>query len=424
MKIQSIKARQILDSRGNPTIEVELKSESAVGSAAVPSGASTGIHEAHELRDGRKAFGGKGVLKAVNNVNKKISPELVGIDVNAQEKLDSTMIKLDGTKNKKKLGANAILGVSMAATRAGAVCHNLPLFEYLASLYGNNRPTLPMPFANVLNGGVHAGNGLKIQEFMIVPIKAKSFSEAVRMISETYHVLKDILKESFGPEATNVGDEGGFAPPLNDADEALELLEVAIEHAGYKGKVKIAIDAAASEFYNKKMDRYEIEAGRYLTREEMLGYYEALLMKYPIICVEDPFAEDDFEGFKMFTKQFSKQIQIVGDDLLVTNSDRIAKAIQGKMCNALLLKTNQIGTITEAMKAAHLAHKAGWAVMVSHRSGETEDPYIADLAVGLGAGQIKLGAPCRGERTAKYNQLLRIEEELGKSAKFNNKFFN
>ena len=423
MKIQSIKARQILDSRGNPTIEVELKSKSAIGNAAVPSGASTGIHEAHELRDGGKAFGGKGVLKAINNVNKKIALKLKGFDVNAQEKLDSTMIKLDGTKNKKKLGANAILGVSMAATRVGAVCHNMPLFEYLASLYNNNKPTLPMPFANVINGGVHAGNGLKIQEFMIVPIKAKSFSEAVRMVSETYHTLREILKESFGPEATNVGDEGGFAPPLNSADEALELLEVAIEHAGYKGKVKIAIDAAASEFYNKKTDTYEIESGRHLTREEMMGYYEALLLKYPLVLIEDPFAEDDFEGFKMFTQQFSKQIQVVGDDLLVTNPDRIAKAIQGKFCNSLLLKINQIGTITEAMKAAHLAQKAGWKIMVSHRSGETEDPYIADLVVGLGVGQIKLGAPCRGERTAKYNQLLRIEAEFGKSIKFNNKFF-
>jgi len=423
LKIQSIKARQILDSRGNPTIEVELKSKSAIGNAAVPSGASTGIHEAHELRDGGKAFGGKGVLKAINNVNKKIALKLKGFDVNAQEKLDSTMIKLDGTKNKKKLGANAILGVSMAATRVGAVCHNMPLFEYLASLYNNNTPTLPMPFANVINGGVHAGNGLKIQEFMIVPIKAKSFSEAVRMVSETYHTLREILKESFGPEATNVGDEGGFAPPLNSADEALEILEVAIEHAGYKGKVKIAIDAAASEFYNKKTDTYEIESGRHLTREEMMGYYEALLLKYPLVLIEDPFAEDDFEGFKMFTQQFSKQIQVVGDDLLVTNPDRIAKAIQGKFCNSLLLKINQIGTITEAMKAAHLAQKAGWKIMVSHRSGETEDPYIADLVVGLGVGQIKLGAPCRGERTAKYNQLLRIEAEFGKSIKFNNKFF-
>lgn len=417
MKIKEIKARQILDSRGNPTIEVELKTKTAISSALVPSGASTGVHEALELRDKKKEYDGKGVKKAIANV-KNISKKLKGFDVSKQRKLDEAMIKLDGTSNKRKLGANAILGVSMAATRAGATMHHIPLYHYLGALYSNKKFILPVPFANVINGGVHAGNSLMFQEFMIVPVKAKSFSEATRMVVETYHALKHVIEEAYGKEATGVGDEGGFAPPITSPEEALEMLGVAVEQAGYKGKIKFAMDPAASEFYDKKSDTYEVEKGRHLTREEMIGYYEALVMRFPIISIEDPFAEDDYEGFKELTKLIGKKIQIVGDDLLVTNPKRIARAISEKWCNALLLKTNQIGTITESMEAAHMAQSNGWNVMVSHRSGETEDPYIADLSVGIASGQIKLGAPCRGERTAKYNQLLRIEEELGKLAKY------
>lgn len=418
MNIKSIHAIQILDSRGNPTIEVEVLTKRSVGTAGVPSGASTGKHEALELRDKGKAYDGKGVEKAIKNVNKKIAPLIKGMQIDSQRKIDEAMLKKDRTKSKKNLGANAILGVSMACAKAGAMSYNMYLYEYLGALYANKKFELPIPFANVINGGVHAGNHLSFQEFMIAPIKAKSFSEATRIIAEIYHELKKIITESFGSESTGVGDEGGFAPAVQTPEEALDLLEVAISEAGYKNKVGIAIDAAASEFYDDKSKKYKISKGKYFEAHELLDYYEDLSKKYNIISIEDPFQEEDFESFKELTKRIGNKVQIVGDDLTVSNPERIKKAIQKKSCNALLLKVNQIGTITEAMEAAHLAQRNGWKVMVSHRSGETEDPFIADLAVGINCGQIKLGAPCRGERTAKYNQLLRIEDAMGKKAKY------
>ncbi len=418
MNIKNIHAIQILDSRGNPTIEVEVLTKISLGTAGVPSGASTGSHEARELRDKGRAYAGKGVQNAINNINKKIAPLIKGMHIDAQRKIDEAMIKKDGTKDKRKLGANAILGVSMACTKAGAMAYDLYLYEYIGALYANKNFTLPIPFANIINGGVHSGNGLSFQEFMIVPVGAKSFSEATRMISEIYHELKNLIKESFGPEATGIGDEGGFAPPLKNPEEALELLDLAISEAGYKRKVAIAIDAAASEFYDKKTGRYKIASGKYFEPFELISYYEHLAKKYNIISIEDPFQEEDFESFRKLKQRIGKNVQIVADDLTVSNSERIKRAIDNDSCNTLLLKVNQIGTITEALEAAHLAQSNGWKVMVSHRSGETEDPFIADLAVGLNAGQIKLGAPCRGERTAKYNQLLRIEDVLGKKAKY------
>ncbi len=418
MKIQKVHARQILDSRGNPTVEVDVFTKSSIGSAAVPSGASTGIHEAHELRDKKKSFHGKSVLKAIDNVNNKISKKLKGMEIDEQRTLDEAMIGLDRTNNKKRLGANAILGVSMAATRAGANSYRLHLHEYLGALYGNKEFVLPIPFANIINGGVHAGNDLKFQEFMIAPVKAKSFSEAVRIISEVYQELKHLLEETYGKHATSVGDEGGFAPPISTPEEAIDLIEAALEEAGHKRKVRIAIDAAASEFYDKKTEFYEVGNGKHYTASELVDYYESLVKKYKIISVEDPFHEDDFESFAALRGRLAGKAQVVGDDLTVTNSERIKKAIELGSCNVLLLKVNQIGTITEAMEAAHLAQTSNWKVMVSHRSGETEDPFIADLAVAINAGQIKLGAPARGERTSKYNQLLRIEESLGRKAKY------
>lgn len=418
MEIREVHAKQIIDSRGNPTIEVDVFTQTSVGTAAVPSGASTGIHEAHELRDNTNAYHGKSVLKAVSNVNKKISSALQGMHIDEQRAIDEALISLDGTPNKKNLGANAILGVSMASARAGANSYKMHLHEYLGALYANNNFVLPIPFANIINGGVHAGNQLKIQEFMIAPVKAKSLSEAIRIISEVYHELKKILVETYGVEATSVGDEGGFAPPLSTAEEALDLIESALEEAGHEKKASIAIDAAASEFYDKKSGLYDLEDGKHYTSVELAEYYEELANNYNIISIEDPFHEDDFEGFALLNKKLGGRIQIVGDDLTVTNPERIKEAIKKKSCNTLLLKVNQVGTITEAMEAAHLAQSNKWKVMVSHRSGETEDPFIADLAVALGCGQIKLGAPARGERTSKYNQLLRIEESLGRKAKY------
>jgi len=418
LNIKSIHAIQILDSRGNPTIEVEVLTRKSLGTVAVPSGASTGTHEAMELRDGGSAYLGKGVQKAILNVNKKIAPLIKGFPIDAQRKIDEAMLRKDGTKTKKKLGANAILGVSMACTKAGAMSYNMYLHEYLGALYANKTFELPIPFANVINGGVHSGNHLSFQEFMIVPVKAKSFSEATKIISEIYHELKKVITESFGSDATGVGDEGGFAPILHSPEEALDLLDVAIYASGYKNKVAIAIDAAASEFYDKKARKYKVAKGIYLEAHELVNYYEDLCKKHKIISIEDPFDEDDFESFKELTKRIGSKIQIVGDDLTVSNPERIKTAIEQKACNALLLKVNQIGTITEAMEAAHLAQRNGWNVMVSHRSGETEDAFIADFAVGLNCGQIKLGAPCRGERTAKYNQLLRIEDVMGKKVRY------
>lgn len=413
MKITSIKAREILDSRGNPTIEVDLFAGKNMFRAMVPSGASTGEHEAHELRDDEKRYLGKGVQKAVDNVNDMIAPKLKGMDCKEQTKIDNLMIKLDGTKNKSNLGANAILGISMAVCKAGAYSSKLELYKYISKIAKNKRLLLPVPCFNVINGGKHAGNRLDVQEFMILPTEAGSFKEALKMGSETYHILKNIIQKKYGKDATNVGDEGGFAPNIQSMEDALDLLMEAIEKAGYKDKSKIGLDAASSEFF--KDWRYHFE-GKILSNEDMLKRYKEIVKKYPIVSIEDPFDQNDFDTPQRLTKYLKDKVQVVGDDLLVTNPERIKKAVSMKTCNALLLKINQIGTITEAVEAYKIAKKAKWNVMISHRSGETEDSFIADLAVGLGTGQIKSGAPCRSERLSKYNRLLRIEEKLGKKA--------
>ncbi|KAI9027148.1 enolase [Phycomyces nitens] len=423
MAITKVHARQIFDSRGNPTVEVELTTGKGVFRAAVPSGASTGIHEALELRDNVKAdYMGKGVLQAVENVNKVIAPALIeaNIDVVDQKAIDDFLLELDGTKNKSKLGANAILGVSLAAAKAGAGEKNVPLYVHLADLAGSKKPfVLPVPAFNVINGGSHAGNKLAMQEFMILPTGAKSFSEAMKIGSEVYHHLKNVIKAKYGQDATNVGDEGGFAPNIQDNQEGLDLLVAAIEKAGYTGKVKIGMDCAASEFY--KEGKYDLDfknpnsdPAAYLTGHELTDLYKSFAEKYPIVSIEDAFDQDDWENWSHL--EASSDYQLVGDDLTVTNPERIKTAVEKKACNALLLKVNQIGTLTESIQAAKDSQAAGWGVMVSHRSGETEDTFIADLVVGLRTGQIKTGAPCRSERLAKYNQLLRIEEELGDSA--------
>jgi len=409
-KIKSIKAREVLDSRGNPTVEVEVYANGSMGRAIVPSGASTGIYEAVELRDKKKRYGGKGVQKAVSNVNKILSKKMKGIDITDQRLIDQTMIDIDGTENKKKIGANAILGVSMAAARCAAKIQNQTLYSYL----NKKANTIPIPFANIINGGKHAGNELNMQEFMIAPIKAKNFSNATQMVAETYHVLKDIIQKRYGLNAANVGDEGGFAPPISTPEEALAMIEDAISKAGYNKKIKIAMDPAASEYYSKGLYK---PVDKSLKGEEIIEFYEDLAESYPIISIEDPFDQDDFSNFAEFTKR-NKKLQVVGDDLLVTNPQRIRVAQEKKLCNALLLKVNQIGTLSQAIDAANMSLRNKWGVMVSHRSGETEDPFISDLAVALGNGQIKLGAPARSDRVAKYNQLLRIEEELGRKAKY------
>lgn len=410
MKILDIKAREILDSRGNPTIEVDLVTEQGLFRSAVPSGASTGIHEAHELRDNEERYNGKGVLNAIKNVEEIIKPALIGLDVENQEEIDSKMIKLDGTENKSKLGANAILGVSMSVCRAGAKAKDMPLYKYISELSGQE-PCMPIPSFNVINGGNHAGNNLAIQEFMILPVGAKDFKTAVRIGTEVYHILKKEIKEKYGAAATSVGDEGGFAPNLENNKEALELIKSAIEKAGYTDIVKFGIDAAASEFY--KDGKYDLDfkgEGKILSKNELIDFYKTMISEYNFFSVEDPFDQDDWETYSKFLEV--TDIQVVGDDLLVTNPKRIQKAIDEKSVNALLLKINQIGSITESIKALKMAKNAGWNVMVSHRSGETEDSFIADFVVGTGAGQIKSGAPCRSERLAKYNQLLRISEDI------------
>ena len=407
-EIKDVIAREVIDSRGNPTVEVEVITKgNGYGSAIVPSGASTGTHEALELRDKEQRFGGKGVLMAVENVNSIIRPEILGYDARMQREIDNIMIQLDGTPNKSKLGANAILAVSLAVAKAAAATAKIPLYKYLG---GFNSYIMPVPMMNVINGGKHAGNDLDLQEFMIMPVGATSIAEAVRMGSEIYHVLKNVIMEKYGKNAVNVGDEGGFAPPLKTSREALDLLTESVKKAGYEDEIVFALDAAASEFYK---DGYYYVEGKKLTREELLDYYKALVDEYPIVSIEDPFHEEDFEGFAMITKELD--IQIVGDDLFVTNVERLRKGIEMKAANALLLKVNQIGTLSEAVDAAQLAFRNGYGVVVSHRSGETEDTTIADLAVALNSGQIKTGAPARGERTAKYNQLIRIEQELGLS---------
>ncbi len=411
--IETIVGRQILDSRGNPTVEVEIQlSDGATGRAAVPSGASTGLHEAVELRDGDTTrYGGKGVLKAVGSVNGILAEELEGADALDQAAIDRHMVELDGTQNKGRLGANAILGVSLAAARAASEAVGLPLYRYLG---GVNARTLPVPMMNILNGGKHALNSTDFQEFMVMPVAAPTFAEAVRWGAEIYHALKDVLhEEGFG---TNVGDEGGFAPSLGGNAAAIEVILRAIEKAGYRpgDDVYIALDPAVSELYVEESGRYMLEIeGKELSSDELVDLWEDWSARYPIVSIEDGMAEDDWEGWKRLNTRIGGRVQLVGDDLLVTNVNRIERAIDESACNALLCKVNQIGTLTESIDAIEMSRRAGWATVVSHRSGETEDDTIADLAVAFNTGQIKTGAPARSDRVAKYNRLLRIDEELG-----------
>lgn len=415
-KITKIKAREILDSRGSPTVEVDVILENGIfGRAAVPSGASTGTREAIELRDGdKKRYFGKGVLKAVNNVNEVIAPELIGIEPNKQEEIDNLMISLDGTENKARLGANAILGISLSIAKAAAQDVSLPLYRYLG---GEGAKVMPIPFFNILNGGKHADNNVDIQEFMIAPIGASSFKEGLRMAAETYHTLKAVLK-SRGLN-TAVGDEGGFAPNLASNEEALEIIVVAIEKTGYKAGIDISIvlDSAASEFYNGS--KYLLKAdNKEYTSQEMLKFYDNFINKYPIISIEDALAEDDWEGWQILTKELGDKIQLTGDDIFVTNPKILREGIEKGIANSVLIKLNQIGTLTETLKTIKLAKAAGYSCVFSHRSGETEDSFLADVTVATNTGQLKTGAPARSERLAKYNQLLRIEEELGEKAIF------
>lgn len=417
-KITKIHAREVLDSRGNPTVEVELFTEKGQGMAIVPSGASTGIHEACELRDGDlKRYKGKGVLKAVENVNITLNDALLGMNSEDQKAIDQKMIELDGTENKGKLGANAILGVSMAAARASANERGDMLYEYLSPA----ATVLPVPMMNIMNGGKHADSGLDIQEFMILPVGAPNFREALRMGTEVFHSLKDILKKN--GLSTSVGDEGGFAPNLPNNEAALDYIVQAIESAGYKlwKEVMIGLDAAASEFYDETSQKYKIKVQgkpEELTNAELVNYYDVLLRKYPIITVEDGFSQDDWEGWKKFTSTIGKTIQVVGDDLLVTNVKRLEKGIAEKAANSILIKLNQIGTISETIDAINMAKAAKWTAIVSHRSGETEDTTIADFVVAMETGQIKTGSASRTDRICKYNQLMRIEEHLGDKAQY------
>jgi enolase len=427
--ITGVKAREILDSRGNPTVEVDLFTENGMFRAGCPSGASTGAYEALELRDGDKSrYLGKGCLTAVKNINDTIGPKIIGLDPTKQADIDKLMVEtLDGSKNewgysKSNLGANAILSVSMAVARAGAAAKSMPLYKYIAELAG--KPTdkfvMPVPSFNVINGGSHAGNRLACQEFMILPVGAKDFKEAMQIGAEVYHSLKSVTKKKYGQDACNVGDEGGFAIPVQDNNEALDVLMEAIEKAGHKDKVKLGTDVAASEFFVKDTKTYNLDfknpdstPDKYMDGAGMIDYYKNWVDNYPFVSIEDAFDEDDWENWGKFNALIGDKVQLVGDDLTVTNPTRVKMGIEKKACNALLLKVNQIGSVTEAIEACKISQEAGWGVMVSHRSGETEDTFISDLVVGLRTGQIKTGAPCRSERLAKYNQLLRIEEELG-----------
>lgn len=413
--IIGVRAREVLDSRGNPTLEAEVELEGgAIGRAMVPSGASTGTHEALELRDGGSRYSGKGVRRAVASVNERIAPELIGMNALDQEAVDRAMLELDGTPNKANLGANAILGVSLATARAAAEALGLPLYRYLGGVQG---VVLPVPLMNVINGGRHADNRVDFQEFMLVPAGAPSFQEALRIGVEVFHALKGVLKAK--GYSTNVGDEGGFAPDLKSNEEAVELLLEAVQKAGYTpGKeVALALDVAATELYRE--GRYHLEGeGRILSREEMVGLLEAWVEKYPILSIEDGLAEDDWEGWRLLTERLGGRIQLVGDDLFVTNPARLKEGIERKVANAILVKVNQIGTLTETLEAIRLAQRSGYRAVISHRSGETEDSFIADLAVAVNAGQIKTGSLSRSDRLAKYNQLLRIEEGLGQAARF------
>ncbi|HEX3036634.1 MAG TPA: phosphopyruvate hydratase [Thermodesulfobacteriota bacterium] len=413
-KIISVKAREILDSRGNPTVEVDVKcDDGSFGRAAVPSGASTGEHEALELRDGhKKRFLGKGVQKAVGNVNKLIAPKIIGTEVTSQSLIDKKMIELDGTPNKSKLGANAILGVSLAASKAASNSLGISLYRYLGGVLAN---TLPAPLMNIINGGAHADNNLDIQEFMIVPLGFNSFSEAIRAGFEVFHNLKGILKKK--GYSTSVGDEGGFAPNLRSNEEAIECILQAIDQAGYKAEneISLALDAASSELYEN--GKYVIEDKK-LSRDQVVNLYKDWTRKYPIISIEDGMAEDDWRGWKTLTEELGNQVQLVGDDLFVTNTERLSRGIKEGIANSILIKVNQIGSLTETLDAIEMASRAGYTYIISHRSGETEDSSIADIAVATNSGQIKTGSASRSDRTAKYNQLLRIEEELGEGARF------
>ena len=425
--IQKVYAREILDSRGNPTVEVEVHLENGImGKASVPSGASTGIYEAHELRDADVSrYLGRGVAKAVENVNGEINEVLAGKNVLDQAEIDNALIELDGSPNKSRLGANAILGVSLAAARAAANALEIPLYQYLG---GANARVMPVPMMNILNGGAHASNNVDIQEFMIMPVSAPSWKEALRRCAEVFHKLKVVLKENDIP-VTGVGDEGGYAPMLKKDEDALAMIVLAIEKAGYKPgeDFMIAIDAASSEWYDQEKGIYHLpKANKIMSRHQMVRRWKRLAEQYPIISLEDGMAETDWEGWAMLTKAIGNNVQLVGDDLFVTNTEKLAEGIHNRIGNAILIKYNQIGTLTETLEAIHMANRAGYAAIISHRSGETEDPFIADLAVALNAGQIKSGAPSRSDRVAKYNQLLRIEEELGKRARYPGReaFFN
>jgi len=413
MRIERVWAREVLDSRGNPTVEAEITVNGRKITAIAPSGASTGSFEAYEMRDNGKRYLGKGVMRAVEHIRKEIAGELVGMDVTDQSAIDRAMIDLDGTENKTKMGGNAITAVSFAAAHAGAYAENVPLYEHI----GDDGVTLPVPMFNIINGGKHAGGELMIQEFMIIPAGAESFSESLMMSAEIYTSLKTILRRKYGAAAVNIGDEGGFAPPLKTSSEAMDTIVEAISASGYKpGKdVFLSLDAASSEFFDKNV--YNID-GMKLSAGELIDHYISLARSYPLISIEDPFFEDDFESTALLTERIGGRVQVVGDDLFVTNTKRLSRGIETGSANALLLKVNQIGTITEAGNAAKMSFDNGYGVVVSHRSGESEDVTIADLSVGWGSGQIKTGAPARGERTAKYNRLLRIEEELCSKAVF------
>lgn len=415
--ILRVNSRQVLDSRGNPTVETDIFLRGgAWGRGTVPSGASTGVHEALELRDDKKSlYDGKSVLKAVANVNKQIGPKLLGRSSLEQESIDILMLKLDGTRNKSNLGANAILSVSMAVARAAAASQSLPLYRYLAK---RKKYRLPVPMMNVINGGKHAGNNLAIQEFLIEPVGAKSYVEGLRLGVEVYHALKKVLREKYGASATNVGDEGGYAPPIEKTTDALDAIMTAVRNAGFnETMIKLGMDAASSSFYDPKTLTYTID-GRGMNAEELGDYYENLVNTYPIITLEDPFSEESFEDSSKITARLGKKVKIIGDDLYVTNAARIAKGIETKATNAILIKLNQIGSVTETMEAIKMSKEQRWTVVISHRSGETEDAFISHLATAVESQFVKAGAPARGERTAKYNELIRIAEELGPEATY------
>jgi enolase len=435
--IANIHAREILDSRGNPTVEVDLKSsDGEIFRAAVPSGASTGVYEALELRDkDNSRYLGKGVLKAVHNVNTMIAPALKGMDLTDQKAIDNKMInEVDGTQSewgsfKTKVGANSILAVSLAVARGGSKSMGVPLYQHIAQLAGNrtDKFVLPVPSLNIINGGEHAGNNLAMQEFMILPTGANSFKEGIQIGAEVYHNLAKLIKKRYGKSSANVGDEGGFGvPQIEDEWETLDLIMEAIKEAGHEGKIDIGLDVASSEFYVDGKYDLSFKTGkkdRIVDQDQFIAHFDKMISKYPIVSIEDPFDQDDFKAYTQMQATLGDRVQIVGDDLLVTNPKRVQAGIDQKMCNALLLKVNQIGSLTESIEACKMSQNAGWGVMVSHRSGETEDTFIADLVVGLGTGQIKSGAPCRSDRLAKYNQLLRIEEELGDKAIYAGKNF-